>query len=202
MTISPMLADDAVSGPPQGQWTVDDWERVPDDGYHYEIVRGVLYMTTAPSTFHQWIVGAWIRYVGIPAQEQQLGVWFTAPVGVLLSDQDVVQPDFVFIRTEHIGIIYNRRIRGAPDLVVEVLSPGNSTEDMDTKRALYARAGVPEYIEVDPAIRRLRCYHLQAPGQYALPTDYDVTRSLTLLCLPTITLAVAALFADAPDTAL
>src|ERR671938_1149363 len=72
----------AVAGPPQGHWTYADWEQLPNDGKRYEIIEGALYMTTAPSSFLQWIVQQWVRYIGIPAVDQGLAFTFPAPIGV------------------------------------------------------------------------------------------------------------------------
>lgn len=199
-TVSPILADHAVPGPAQGAWTCTDWEQLPADGQRYEVIAGVLFMTTAPSNFHQWIVGVWIEQLGIPAKQRGDGFWFTAPIGVLLSEHDAVQPDFMFIRAERRDIISNRRIRGAPDLIVEVLSPGNSTEEIARKRTMYAHAGVPNYVEVDPATRSLAYYQLTQRGQYAAAQIATEADTVTLTCLPDLPLAVALLFADAPDT--
>ena len=201
-TVAPLLVDHAVPGPPQGCWTVAAWEDLPDDGNRYEILEGVLWMTTAPSAFHQWIVGRCIRLIGIPAEDRGLGAWFTAPIGVILSPHDAVQPDFLFIRAERVAaLVRERRIHGAPDLIIEVLSPGNSTEAMAQKRALYAHCGVPEYVEIDPAQRCARVYRLEGDA-YRAPLICDDTQTLPLSCLPDLPVAVAALFADAPDTTL
>ncbi|MFQ3631278.1 Uma2 family endonuclease [Roseiflexus sp.] len=201
-TVAPLLLDHAVAGPPQGCWTVEWWERLPDDGNRYEIIEGTLGMTTAPSAFHQWIVGKCIELIGIPAQTRGLGVWFTAPIGVILSPRDAVQPDFLFIRAERVAdLVRERRIHGAPDLIIEVLSPGNSAEVMAQKRAVYAHSGVTEYVEIDPAQRAATHYRLEA-GAYREPLQYDLTGTLRLDCLPDLALPVAALFAGAPDTTL
>src|SRR5947199_132188 len=94
-----VLSTDAptVPGPPQGQWTYADWEELPDDGNRYEIIDGVLYMTTAPSSFHQWIVNRLERHITIPAEDQGLAFAFTAPIGVIMPGCDPVQPDFVVV---------------------------------------------------------------------------------------------------------
>lgn len=200
--VSPILMDHAFKGPPQGRWTVMHWERLPDDGNRYEIIDGKLYMTTAPSAFHQWIVGACIEHLGVPARQRGLGIWFTAPIGVLFSQRDAIQPDFLFIRTERAAeLVRDRRVRGAPDLVVEVLSPGNNTEEMAKKRAMCARGGVPEYVEVDPATRRLLYYRLD-DGAYTEPAVYAEDQTISLVCLPNSPLRIAALFEGAPDTTL
>ena len=154
------------------------------------------------SAFHQWIVGRCIRLIGIPAEDRGLGAWFTAPIGVILSPHDAVQPDFLFIRAERVAaLVRERRIHGAPDLIIEVLSPGNSTEAMAQKRMLYAHCGVPEYVEIDPAQRCARVYRLEGDA-YRAPVICDDTQRLHLSCLPDLPVAVAALFADAPDTTL
>src|SRR5262245_25725719 len=79
-------------------WTYARWEALPDDGNRYEVIAGVLYMTTAPSFFHQWIVQRLIRLVGFPAEDQGLAYFVSAPVGVLMPGCDPVQPDFLLVR--------------------------------------------------------------------------------------------------------
>jgi len=145
-----------VAGPPQGRWTHADWETLPDDGRRYEIIDGVLYMSTAPSLFHQWIVLALVEYVGIPLKHRRLGYAFPAPFGVLMPGCDPVQPDFVVVLAGKSAILRDRRVRGVPDLIVEILSPGNHAFGERIKLEAYARAGVPEYAIIDPKARALR----------------------------------------------
>ena len=102
----------AVLGPPQGQLTRADWETLPDDGSRYEIIEGVLYMSTAPSSFHQWIIWQFARLVGVPAQEQGLAYPYFAPIGVFMPGCDPVQPDFLVILRKNASIIPDRRIFG------------------------------------------------------------------------------------------
>jgi Uma2 family endonuclease len=201
-TVSPILLDHAVVGPPQGSWTSEHWERLPDDGNRYELIEGSLYMTTAPSFFHQWIIARLIRQLGVPAQDSGLGIWATAPIGVIFARRSAVQPDFLFIASANLGIIREGRIRGAPDLVVEVLSPGNSTEEMAKKRAMYAQYAVPEYVEIDPTERTLLRYLPREDGGYAEPQIYAETATVALGCLPGLPLRVGDLFSGAPDTTL
>jgi len=187
---------------PDATWNYARWEQLPDDGNRYEVIDGVLYMTTAPSFFHQWVVKRLIRYLGTPAEDAGLAFCIFAPIGVLMPGCDPVQPDFVIVRTENATIIRDRRIRGVPDLLVEVLSPGNAAHDEEIKLRAYARAGVPEYAIVDPRARTLRHYRLAAPGRYGAPAIVDAAGSVTFDCLPSLPLAVAALFDGAPDTTL
>jgi len=192
----------AVPGPPQGQWTYADWERLPDDDNRYEIIDGVLYMSTAPSYFHQYIILNLVQYLGIPAKTAGLALPAFAPVGVLMPGCDPVQPDFLIVLASRASIIHDRRVRGVPDLIVEILSHGNASYDREVKRAAYANAGVPEYAIVDPRTRTLSHYQLNAQGVYDTPRVYGETDTMSFACLPTITLTVGDLFAGAPDTTL
>jgi len=191
-----------VQGPPQGEWTYQDWENLPDDGNRYEIIEGVLYVSTSPSLFHQWIIQNLYDFVGSPAKRQKLAFAFVAPAGVLMPGCEPVQPDFVLVLAEHASILLDRRIRGVPDLIAEVLSPGSTDYDEGVKLAAYANAGVPEYVVIAPAERELRLYTLLHPGEYAEPHAYKEGDTVTFACLPTLPLAISDLFAGAPDTTL
>jgi Uma2 family endonuclease len=189
-----------VAGPPQGHWTYADWEALPDDGNRYEVIDGVLYMTTAPSNFHQWIIKRLERYIGIPAEDAGLAYAFPAPIGLIMPGCDPVQPDYVVILQSNAAIIADRRIRGVPNIIVEVQSPSNSAYDERVKLVAYAMAGVPEYAIVDPRARTLSHYRLDALGRYEYPRTFGEGQTMTFDCLPTLPLAIADLFAGAPDT--
>jgi Uma2 family endonuclease len=199
-----------VYGPPQGQWTEHDWEQLPGDGNRYEIINGVLYMSvgageemsTAPGYFHQYIIFQLVRLVGIPAFEQGIAHVIFAPVGLFMPACDPVQPDLVIIRRENEAIIRDKRIRGVPDMLVEVLSPGNAEYDENTKLNAYANAGVPEYAVIDPAAKQLRLYRLIEPGKYDDPERFNADAVVTFGCLPGIQLQVGQLFEGSPDTTL
>jgi Uma2 family endonuclease len=192
----------SVKGPQQGQWTYADWETLPDDGNRYEVIGGYLYASDVPSVFHQWIVKQLARYFAFPAEEQRLAFAAIARVGVILSEDVAVQPDFEIVLAQRASIIHDRRIRGVPDLIVEVMSPGNPDYDTEVKLEAYARAGVPEYAIIDPSKRTLSHYTLEKPGHYAESRVFKEGDTITFACLPTIPLEVGELFADAPDTTL
>jgi Uma2 family endonuclease len=192
----------AVPGPPQGQWTYADWEGLPDDGNRYEVIDGVLYMTTAPSSFHQWIVNRLVRYMAIPAEDQGLAFALTAPIRVIMPGCDPVQPDFVVVLASRKSIFREGRIMGAPDLIVEILSGGTKVYDQEVKLDAYARAGVAEYAIIDPRARTLSHYRLKVSGRYASPRVYGEAEVARFDRLPTISVPVGGLFAGAPDTTL
>jgi Uma2 family endonuclease len=192
----------AVAGPPQGRWTHADWQKLPEDGNRYEIIDGVLYMSTAPSFFHQWIILQFVRRIGTPALEQGLAIPIFAPIGVLMPGCDPVQPDFLLVLSAHASIIHDRRIFGVPDAIVEILSPSNRSYDEEVKLTAYARAGLPEYVIVDPHARALRHYQLARQGQYGEPRVLGETDDFHFICLPAFPLHIGDLFAGAPDTTL
>src|SRR5436853_6023849 len=103
----------------EANWDRERWARLPDDGNRYEVIDRVLYMTTAPSNFHQWIIQQLIRYVGIPATDTGLAFFAFAPIGLLMPGCDPVQPDFLLVLKERAAIFADRRIRGVPDLIVD-----------------------------------------------------------------------------------
>lgn len=191
-----------VTGPPQGRWTHAAWERLGDDGNRYEIIDGVLYVTTAPSSFHQWIIKRLERFVGIPAEDQGLGISFYAPIGVFMPQCDPVQPDFLIVLKQNMGIIHDRRIHGVPDVIVEVLSPSNAAYDQQIKFEAYERAGVPEYALVDPRTRTIEHYQLDPQGSYSAAQSIGETETFAFAAMPSITFTVGDLFAGAPDTSL
>jgi Uma2 family endonuclease len=139
---------------PDASWCYAKWEQLPDDGNRYEVIDGVLYMTTAPGFPHQRAIGRLIEHVGLPLERANVAIYVFAPIGVIMPGADPVQPDFLLIRTERAAIIAeDGRIRGVPDLIAEVLSPSNQEHDLVTKRAVYARAGLPEYWILRPTTR-------------------------------------------------
>ncbi len=196
MTAQPQL----LLRSPDASWDYARWEQLPDDGNRYEVICGVLYMSTAPSQFHQWIVKRLMFRVGSVAEERGLAWAYTAPIGVLMPGCDPVQPDFLLIRQDRAEIIPDQRIRGVPDLIAEVLSPTNPEQDTVVKRAAYARAGVPEYWIVRPTTRDvLLCWQPDATlGDY---TQSRLVAADAELVSPTLTLRVPVgdLFSGAPN---
>ena len=133
---------------PAVKFTYRDYLYAPDDK-SYELLDGELIVTPAPGELHQSVSAqlGW-RLVQF-ASENNLGRDYHAPFDVVLSDTDVVQPDLIFVSNERSQIITHANIQGAPDLVVEILSPSTATRDRTFKRTLYARHGVREYWMVD-----------------------------------------------------
>ena len=141
-----------VTAPPAIKRTYADYCRTPDDE-RYELVDGELVMSPSPNSAHQITVMELGTLLHMFVKARRLGQVFFAPYDVVLSETDVVQPDLLFISNERAYIITPANARGAPDLVVEIMSPSTAERDRSLKRALYARYGVREYWLVDPDTR-------------------------------------------------
>jgi Uma2 family endonuclease len=165
-------------------WTYELWEQLPHDEYRYEVIAGVLYMSTAPSPDHQRTNSRIYRLLFEQIDRRGLGETFYSPIGLVMPDATPVQPDLVVVLAETADIINAKRIEGIPALVVEILSPSTVEYDLVTKRDIYAGAGVPEYwaflsverdvvVHSDPdpftgAYRRVE--HIRADGELISPT--------------------------------
>ncbi len=126
------------------RYTYTDYLIIEDEK-RYEIYEGELIMVPAPTTTHQSVSGKIGRIMGNYIVENNLGKLFYAPTDVVLSEDIVLQPDILFISKEREKIIEERAIIGAPDLIVEILSPSSTYYDVVKKKELYRRYGVKEY---------------------------------------------------------
>jgi len=160
-----VMPADHMAGPEQGHWTYKDYAALPDDGHRYEIVDGVLYMAPSPNRSHQNTAFEIASYLRTHVKLTGLGQVYIAPFDVELNSQTVVQPDVIVVLNHDLNRITESRIVGAPDLVVEVSSPGTVGYDREKKQQNYARAGVPEYWIADPWSRTVEVLSLVA-GDY------------------------------------
>lgn len=116
----------------------------------YEVMEGTLVMVPAPNIRHQRVSSKILHRLGNFVSDNNLGEIFNAPTDVVLPDDVVVQPDILFICKEKADIIKEQAIMGAPDLIVEILSPSSIFNDSVRKREIYQRFGVKEYWLVFP----------------------------------------------------
>jgi Uma2 family endonuclease len=136
---------DWVPGPNQGDWTYNEFIALPDDGERYEIANGVLLLAPSSTGPHQDTIGEVIFHLRSHVKLPGLGLVSQAPFIVELSSKDVFQPDIFVVMNAHFDRVQENKVIGAPDLVVEVSSPGTVAFDRLTKYDTYERAGVPEY---------------------------------------------------------
>ena len=168
----PSIAQDKLTDrtwpPPQGQWTYEDYRRLPDDGWRYEVIERELRMNPAPLPKHQQVSLKLTVAMANFIEGRGLGEVLNAPIDVRLGEMaDPVQPDILFIQKDRLSIVKEKWIEGSPDLIVEILSPGNWLDDRRTKYRVYALAGVREYWIVDPDRCQIEVFVLRK-GDYEL----------------------------------
>ena len=145
------------------KFTYEDYRTAPEDR-RYELLDGDLVVAPAPNLKHQRVLLALGMLLGRFVKKAGLGEVLLSPCDVVLSDTDVVQPDLLFISRGREHLVRNGdNVQGAPDLVVEILSPTTADRDRGYKRALYARHGVSEYWLIDPVAETVSV-HLQRNG--------------------------------------
>jgi Uma2 family endonuclease len=153
---------------PSRQWTYQDYLNLPDDGKRYEIIEGVLYMANAPSSTHQYLVGEIFAELRYFANKNKLGQVTIAPFEVHLSETSrPIQPDVFFVRAARWPSGEIAYFEGAPDLVVEVISPSSTRVDRYTKFRVYEQSGVQEYWLINPRLQTVEIFTL-VEGEYAL----------------------------------
>ena len=159
------------------KYTYADYLETSDDE-RYELLNGELIMAAAPLIAHQYILIKLVAKVETFVDERNLGTVYCAPFDVVLSDTNVVQPDLLFISNERAHIITPDNIQGAPDLVVEILSPTTAERDRSVKFELYAQHGVHEYWIVDPDDRSITVFLLNE-GEFEEVDTYSEGETLT-----------------------
>ena len=147
---------------PAVKLTYDDFVLFPDDGQRHELIDGCHYVTPSPNVRHQVISGRLFALIWAYLDADPIGYVFHAPLDVVLSNVDVVEPDILYVSNARAGAILTpAHASGAPDLVVEIASPGTRRRDETIKRRLYERDGVTEYWVVDADIDVVRVYRRQ-----------------------------------------
>lgn len=173
--------------------TVADYIDLPEDGPRYELIDGELFMAPSPDFLHQKASTRLTMILGTFLDERPLGELFAAPFDVYLGKYNALQPDLLYISNENLAIL-QERVHGAPDLVVEILSPHGLRRDLVRKRAVYQEFGVKELWFVDP---RERCVYVQRredDGGYGPDFRYGVEDSLTTPLLPGLEFPVLHIF--------
>ncbi len=151
--------------------TYNEYVLFPDDGKRHEIIDGRHYMNASPAPRHQAISRHIQFQLYLQIEQAKLGQVINSPIDVQLSDNDVVQPDLVVVLAEN-RIITQTRIRGVPDLVIEILSPSNRRHDTELKKQLYEQFGVPEYWIVDPDECVVSRYLQDAAGRFSAAVEF------------------------------
>lgn len=146
-------------------WTYEDYLKLPIDGKTYQIIGGNLFMTAAPLIYHQAISRNLAFIIWEFVKDHDMGDVFFSPIDIVFSSVNVVQPDIIYISKERLDIKKEKAVFGAPDLVIEILSPTTMEIDVLFKKTIYQRFGVREYWLVDPTEKKVEVYFLEG-GKY------------------------------------
>lgn len=173
-------------------YTYADLESFPEDNFRRELIDGELIVSAAPRPRHQRAVLALARALA-DYEDVHGGQTYPAPTDVYFSDINVVEPDVLFVRADHLAQIEEKYVRSAPDVVVEVSSPSSRRLDLSRKRDLYSRFGVAEYWFVDLDADRVEVYRL-VNGAYGLPEFVTCGQTLHSSVLPEFSIEVNRIF--------
>lgn len=168
------------------------WD-APDDNRRYEVIDGVLYVSATPSRKHQDVLLALATILRAYAHSLRLGWVSIAPFGVVLDAFTGVEPDLVYVSRARRHLLSDRGVEGAPDLVVEVLSPSTRHIEGGIKMHRYAQAGIQHYWIVDPLAETLEAYEL-ADGGYTRASELRGDDSFRPAVLPGLTFSLAELW--------
>lgn len=145
---------------PDGAWNYELYRSLPEDG-RYEVIDGRLLMSPSPDSAHQTASGNLEMFLRLWARQTDAGRVFDAPFDVVFGPTDMYQPDLLFVSKVRSSIITWQNIQGAPDLIVEILSPGTARQDWRDKKTVYERHGVTHYWLVDPHRHFILTYRLE-----------------------------------------
>ncbi len=180
---------------PSVKFTYEDFLHFPDDGKRHEIIDGEHYVTPSPGTKHQDVSACLTALLWTYLKRHPIGRVYAAPFDVVFSDLDVVEPDLLYVSQERLHVLTSQHVSGAPDLVIEILSPGTRRTDEVKKRRLYERFGVGEYWVVDPELDAIKIYR-RVEGAFARVAELgaEAGDTLTTPLLPGFSVKLAAVF--------
>jgi Uma2 family endonuclease len=169
----------------------DDYAAIPPDRNRHELIDGTLHVTPAPDPIHQRVSRRLQRILEDHCDERRIGEVFNAPIDLILTPHDVVQPDLLVVADP--AQVSRRGIEGPPLLVVEVLSGSTARHDRIVKAGRYAALGVPHYWVVDPEAQRIECSRLAGAG-YARTAEADSPATFPPPDWPGLAIALSDLF--------
>ena len=176
----------------KSKYTYEDYLNTPE-GERYELLDGELILVASPNEGHQMASVNLVSLMNPHAKDRGLGWVFHAPFDIVFSDSEVVQPDIMFISREREHIRTGANVQGAPDLVVEILSPSSLKRDWEDKRELYARYGVKEYWIADP-VHKMVSVMLLKDGVLELAGTYVEGDTVTSTALEGFSVGVDEIF--------
>lgn len=175
------------------KYTVEDYMML-EEGAPFQLINYDLVMSPSPLPIHQQILFALSEVIVFyHVQHGRRGQWYYAPQDVKFDEGNILQPDVLYIKEERKAELIKDRIEGAPDLIIEILSPSNAYYDLRQKKDIYEKYGVKEYIIVDPVQQNADLY-IQQNGVFVLHQKAQLTETLKSVLLPGFDIEVSKLF--------
>lgn len=176
----PDLAFEAI--PEETVHTYEDYRRLPE-GAPYELIGGKLVMTPSPGKRHQIVLKRLLKLLDKHVEEKDAGEVLCAPRDVYLASTEVYQPDILFVAKDRLDISAEDKVNGAPDLIVEILSPSNAYYDLKKKFKAYEKYGVKEYWIIDPEEVSIEVYE-SVDGKFRPAGQSEKTGAISSVVLP------------------
>lgn len=189
-----LIGDKKVRIPKIKLLTYDDYAKLtPPESGNYELHKGqIVYMPT-PIPLHQLISSELHILLGFFIKTHGLGKLIAAPMDTVFTQNDTLQPDLLFISKDRLDIIGEKKIEGAPDLVIEIYSPSNSTKEMSYKKYIYETCGVKEYWVIYPEKTMIRQYENRENELFSMG-DFNINDTLKSLIIEGFELKVSDIF--------
>jgi len=178
--------------------TYDDLLLLPEDRNRHELIDGEHYVTPPPTFRHQGISGSFYLLIASWLESHPVGRIYYAPVDIVFSMFDVVEPDLLYLSNDRLAKIATpKNVQGAPELLIEIGSPGTRKRDETIKKRLYERYGVDEYWVVDPETDVVRVYRREAKGfSRATELSREAGDVLTTALLPGLEIPLSRIFRE------
>ena len=174
--------------------TYEEYAVLPEDGRRWELIDGDFEVNPAPSPRHQTVSRRLQFELMRALEEPGRALVFNAPIDLILSPHQVLQPDLAIIRSDRQELVTERGIEGPPDIVVEILSPGTRLLDQRLKKAVYARFSVREYWLVEPVGGQIELYRLASSGDFEIEQRFDRASRLTTPSFSEVNIELARVF--------
>ena len=159
--------------------TVEDFKKLPE-GAPFELIEGHLVKELSPEYLHQKVSMHLSSDLHQFVKAKDLGEVLAAPMDVYLDEENIFQPDILFIAKENLSLIEKDGLHGPPDIVVEILSPSNAYHDVSTKLRIYEKYGVKEYFIIDPPSKDVTRYFLVKEKYHEVSREVGVVISKVL----------------------
>ncbi|MBB3058932.1 Uma2 family endonuclease [Mucilaginibacter gotjawali] len=171
-----------LKGERKKKYTADDYMQL-EEGAPFQLINNELIMSPSPNPFHQAIVARLSKIMLIFLESQQKEAYTAGSMDVVFDENNIFQPDFLYVSEERVGEIIKNRVEGAPDMAIEILSPSNAYYDLIQKKEVYEKYGVKEYIIFDPIAKNASLYALK-DGIYYLHQKAQQNEMLHSLVIP------------------